>query len=389
MVTVMDQTTDPNGQTLHKLTKLYDPPEFVKAASHDAITGKSLGQLPPTAYGDPRTSQFPIDTPASTYVSMMYFLDARPGLGKMAAAVEQRIDDAAQYFGIAGHVRALKEKHAANQKHELSQLADDDFAAVIQYEGGRVERHLPLRNAGEVKAAFDFLGQWSKEFVYADRRAISERVLRKAASLGGLTDEEEQKLTKMAGWGVGSAEGAAEALYKRAQALRTLGRSLELQEALAETAVACLQNPQDFHAPANMQKIASFIDQVDREQGLLHAGLGDPEDLFQFTVKEASDFEDGHVQLTTGTVYKKADLRQLDLADVQGVMGSQFAEMVSAGGVILDVEKLAEQLKTLPRGDARLFDQLAEAAQVEPLAKQAADDGAVGRFYDALASLHQ
>jgi len=386
---VMDQTTDPNGQTLHKLTKLYDPPEFVKAASHDAIAGKSLGELPPQAYGDPRTSQFPIDTPASTYVSMMYFLDARPGLGKMAAAVEQRIDDAGRYFGIEGHLKALKEKHAANERHELSALPDDDFAAVVQYEGGRTERHLPLRNDHEVKAAFDFLGKWGKDFVYSDRRAIAERVLRKAASLGGLSDAEEQKLTKMAGWGVGTAEAAAEALYKRATALRTLGRNLELQEALAETALACLKNPQDFHAPSSMQKIASFVDQVDREEGLLHAGLGDPEDLFQFTVKEAGDFVDGHVQLTTGTVYKKADLRQLDLSDIQGVMGSQFAEMVSAGGVMLDVEKLAEQLATLPRGDARLFDQLAEAAAVAPMAKQAADDGAVNRFYDALASLHQ
>ena len=104
---VMDQTTDPNGQTLHNLTKLYDPPEFVKAASHDVITGKSLGALPPTAYGDPRTSQFPIDTPASTFVSMMYFLDARPGLGKMAALVEDRIDTAARYFGIEGDRKSV------------------------------------------------------------------------------------------------------------------------------------------------------------------------------------------------------------------------------------------------------------------------------------------
>lgn len=387
-MTVMDQTTDPNGQTLHKLTRLYDPPAFVKAASHDVIAGKSHGELPPNAYGDPRTSQFPIDAPASTYVSMMYFLDARPGLGKLAAAVEQRIDDAARYFGIEGHTKELKVKHAAFQKHDLAQLADSDFGAIITYPGGKVERHLPLRNAGEVKAAFDFLGQWGKDFVYDDRRVISERVLRKAASLGGLSDAEEQKLTKMAGWGVGSAENAAQALFKRARALRTLGRNLPLQEALATTAQACLEDPSAFHAPTIMQKVASYIDKVDREEGLQAANLGEPDDLFQFTVKEAGDFRDGHVQLTTGTVYKKADLRQIDLSDVRDVMGGQFAELVSAGGLMLDVEKLAEQLATLPRGDAQLFDKLAEAVQVTPLVKKAANDGAVNRFYDALTALH-
>lgn len=355
----------------------------------EVIKGKSLGELPPAAYGDPRTSQFPLDTPASTFVSMMYFLEARPGLGKLAAAVEQRIDDASRYFGIEGHTKELKEKHAANQRHELSQLSDDDFGAVISYPGGKVERHLPLRNAGEVKAAFDFLGQWGTDFVYADRRAISERVLRKSAALGGLSDAEEQKLTKMAGWGVGSAQNAAESMFKRAKALRTLGRNVPLQEALAKTAQACLEDPSAFHAPTMMQKVASYIDQVDREEGLLGANLGAPEDLFQFTVKEAECFQDEHVQLATGTIYKKADLRGLDLSDVQGVMGAQFAQMVSAGGIMLDVEKLAEQLATLPRGDARLFDQLAEAVQVAPLAKRAsADDDAVNRFYDALSALH-
>ena len=39
---------------------------------------------------------------------------------------------------------------------------------------------------------------------------------------------------------------------------------------------------------------------------------------------------------------------------------------------MLDTEKLAEELRTLPRGDARLFERLAEASNVKPFGKEAA-----------------
>ena len=52
-------------------------------------------------------------------------------------------------------------------------------------------------------------------------------------------------------------------------------------------------------------------------------------------------------------------------------MGSDFVERVSAGGVMLDTEKLAEELRTLPRGDAKLFEALANSAQIAPFNKQA------------------
>ena len=122
----------------------------------------------------------------------------------------------------------------------------------------------------------------------------------------------------------------------------------------------------------SMTKIASLIDKIDREYRLQRiTSIGKPEDLFQFTVKQASDFASDSVQLTTGSFYKKSDLEALPVDGLRDILGSEFVDRVSSGGLMLDTEKLAEELRTLPRGDARMFERLAEAANVKPFGKEA------------------
>ena len=47
-----------------------------------------------------------------------------------------------------------------------------------------------------------------------------------------------------------------------------------------------------------------------------------------------------------------------------------FAERVSSGGLFVDAEKLAEELVTLPRNDANLFDRLVDGLGVKTAYKQ-------------------
>ena len=54
--------------------------------------------------------------------------------------------------------------------------------------------------------------------------------------------------------------------------------------------------------------------------------------------------------------------------------------------MILDTEKLAEELRTLPRGDAKLFESLASAANVKPFGKEASVKKAA---LTKLAALHR
>lgn len=367
----LDQQGDTNGQTLHRLVKLYGAPEFVKAASSDAINYSSDDKSP-NAFADASTLSFPCHTAPATYVSMMYFLENQGGLGKKASHIKERIVKAAEYFGIKRHVSELVEKHAAANKDNLESLPDDSFAYVQAYDNGLKERHLPLRNAYEVKEACSYLKNYRDEFVYTDRVKMAQKIL-KSGLLDQINNDDLTYLYKQAGAALGSAKNAASLLFKRAVALRRLGKDLNVQQLLAKTAEACLNNTTFTHSMRGMQKIATLIDKVDREYKLQKMTLlGKPEDLFSFTVKQASDFSSDNVQLTTGSIYKKSDLSALPAEGLKDILGSDFVDRVSTGGLMLDAEKLAEELRTLPRGDARLFERLADSVQIKPFGKQAA-----------------
>jgi len=365
-----DQQGDTNGQTLHRLVKLYDAPEFVKAASSDAINYVAEDKNP-AAFADTSSLSFPCHTAPATYVSMMYFLENQGGLGKKANHIKDRIVKAADFFGIKRHISGLIEKHAQANSNDLSKLSDDQFAYVYSYDNGAKDRHLPLRNSNEVKEACAYLKTYRDEFVYSDRVKIAQKIL-KSGKLDKIEGEDLTYLYKQAGAAVGSAKNAASLLFKRAVALRRLGKDLDVQQVLAKSAEACLNNSAFAHTMGGMQKIAKLIDSVDREYKLQKiTALGKPEDLFSFTVKEASDFADESVQLTTGSIYKKSDLLAIPADNIRDLLGSDFVDRVSAGGIMLDTEKLAEELRTLPRGDAKLFERLADVANVKPFGKEA------------------
>jgi hypothetical protein len=56
---------------------------------------------------------------------------------------------------------------------------------------------------------------------------------------------------------------------------------------------------------------------------------------------------------------------------LRDILGEEFVNRVSTGGLMLDTEKLAEELRTLPRVDAKLFERLADSASVKPFGKEA------------------
>jgi hypothetical protein len=368
--THFDQNGDENGQTLHRLVKLFDAPEFVKAASSDAInyTGEDRS---PNVFADTATLSFPCHTGPATYVSMMYFLENQGNFSKRAEHIKKRIYKAAEYFGIKKHIDQLVEKHAQANTDDINKLGDDSFAYVVAYDNGSKERHLPLRNAGEVKQACDYLNRYRDEFSYDERVKMAEKIL-KTGFTDNLSSDDVTYLYKQAGAAIGSAKTAASMLFDRAVALRRLGKDLNTQHMLAKAAEACISSPTFVHTMSGMRKVAHLIDTVDREHKLQKiTSLGKPEDLFAFTVKQASEVLKDSVQLTTGSVYKKADLSSLPADGLRDVLGSEFVDRVSSGGIMLDTEKLAEELRTLPRGDAKLFERLADASNVKPFAKEA------------------
>ncbi len=380
-MTVLDQTRDANGQHLFGLlntvaadgSKLFDAPDFVKAASAENIVGNQ--DLGGGTFGHPQARLFPCHTAPATWVSALFFHTQKQAIDKRyAAAVEARIDAAARHHGIGASVDAVKagvEKAAARREADLP---DDDFALVVKYESGQTERYLPVRNAAEVKAACDYLRQHGPEFTFDDRSVIAEKILVKAAAHGIALGLEQEGLEKQAGRGTCSPDTAAELIFSRAKAVRQLHKDLDMAESLAKMAAQCLDNPDYSTLPSNLKKIAGFIDRVDEKYGLKNlTTLAKPEDvLFRLNVKVAQQVLDDHVSLTSGNVYPKAAFAHVNLEAVRGTMGDGFASAVSDDGLFLDAEKLAEVARTMPRDDAELFDSLMSQLNVRPVYKEAA-----------------
>lgn len=392
MTNVLDQTGDLNGQQLYRLSRLYQLPPFVKAASSDDIYGND--ELQAHQYADPTHRQFPCHTAPATYISALFFFDKRAGMdSEEARFIDGRLDDLAFFHGISERISTLREKLAATQNlPEVDQLADDDFALIIE-RGDNKERHYPLRNALEVKAAAEMLEKYKDIIPYAHRQSMAEKVLEKASAYGAGLGDLDAFLHKQAGHGAAAGLDVAQFLFDRARILKRANK-LDFAESMAKMAKSVAGTPEIAHDSDRLVKLASLVDQVDRDSGLsrLIDDLQRPEDaFFSITEKKASEMLAEHFTTTSGNIYKSADVDVLKLDAVRDIMGKEFAKAISAGGLFVSPEKVAEIAPTLPRGDAEVFDRLLGSFGVKPMAKEAAHerDGLGIKKLQKMAALHK
>jgi hypothetical protein len=370
---VLDHVGDTNGAELHRFAKLYDFPAYVKSASHEETTRP--GRLPANAYGDPRVSAFPCHTPASTYLSAVYFAEKqshyRP---KDAARVQGRIQKAAAYFGIVPDVDAVFAASAAVVKSADDRRPDDDFAYCWVDDAGNRHRQWRLATAADCKAAADALYANRDALSYADRNVIAGKILQKAARHGASLGGVEAFVERQAGHGVCDPKEVVAMCRDRA----LLARRPEERDAMNKLAAMIAGKPSAALLPDMLVKLATTVDGFDAAIGLSGRytdRIRRPEDvIFKATYKECRAGVGVACPLVTGSVYDKTDFAKLSSEDLRGLFGDGAVDQVM-NGLDLDVEKLAELAQTMPRPDAELFEQMLDAAGVPPLTnKYAADD---------------
>lgn len=370
----MDQTQDVSGQQLYRLTQLYGMPSFVKTASVDDMCGDE--QLPPHVYGDPRRKLFPCHTPSACWTSAAFFLDKQAEFKGDAPLIWGRILHCAKVHGVDKDLETLQEKVAANVPSEESSLPDDAFAIVARNHDGSSQRLYPLRNREEVQKAASYLAQYRDSFPFEIRREFADKVLQKAAQLGVKLGEHDDFLTKQAGYGACTTNEAAELLLGRFHATRMgPGPVNELQKGILKLAKMVAESPAKVREPGMLTKLAKTVDDFDRAAGLVGQygpALPRVEDvLFSLTREKMASVAKNHTHTITGNIYNLADLEQVKMADVEGLMGREFAKELTSDGLRMDTEKAAAIVPTLPRGDAEMFDRLMEITGVKPMAKEA------------------
>lgn len=369
----LDQAHDVSGRETHRLTTLYPAPDFVKAASQSRLNGDEM--IPRHVYADQRHKLYPCHTAPATWMSALFFTDKKAQFDtKEAEAIQSRIHQAAEYFGIRGAVAELEEKVAASATHDISSLPDSEFAIVWVSDVGGKERHWPLRNAEEVKFAAAHFKTFRDNFVFDDRHVIATKILEKAAQYGADVSGAEGSLELAAGLGACAAKVASDMIKDRVRLTRR--QHAQLAGELSKLAAVIDQNPERARTVETRLKLASAVDNFDRSTNLYRmydaGGLPRPEEvLFAITEKVARDFLESNVETTTGNVYALDDLEKLAVDDVREWLGDDFADAVSAGGVYMDREKLAAIVPTLDRGMASMLDRLMQEKSAAPVVKSA------------------
>jgi hypothetical protein len=372
MEAILDQNQDLNGEQLAKFAHSYEFPEFVKRADIQTEV-RSPANVASNAFADATGRKFPCHTKAATWLSHIYFLTNRT---KMASSEAIRTGEGlrkfADYWRITNSVEEVKQRFAKSQEDDLSKLADADFAYVWANEDGAKDRHLPLRNSAEVKAAASWLEEYRDQFIFRDRQVIAEKILGKAAEFGASTGGREEFLQKQAGQGICNPDEVVHQLQLRVMAVGAPSMKQEIRK----LAAAIEANPSATLGPNELRDLAITVDSVDRGAGITHkyaeGAITRPEDfLFKVTYREAEKVATGHCSLTTGSVYACDSFNKLALSDLRAVFGSDFADDVSTG-LQLDAEKMADIAPTLPRPDAELLDSLMKEAGIQPVLKEAA-----------------
>lgn len=369
------------------MTNIYSPPPFVKAASHEQLYGDHE-TLPSHLYADPLKKLYPLHSAAATWMSALFLWDKKASLApNKVEQYERRIREVGDFFSIGGELTKLKEAMAKDEGNDLARLTDAQFALVWQTDLGK-ERNYPLRNQSEVKAASDWFAQHRDQFVYEDRRQIADKILDRADEFGAAVTD-RVGLTKAAGRGTCSTQCIAETLEKRAGMV--VASFPDLAGGLRALATSLREQPLTVSDVSTRVKLAATVDQFDRYTKLNRlygeGGLDRPEEaMFQVTEKDASAFLEEHISTTTGNIYEKSALAKLTLDQVQQWLGTEVADAVSAGGLFVDTEKLADIVTTLPRGDAAMFDRMASAVGIKPFAVEKAAQ-AVGPEPEEVAGL--
>lgn len=376
----VDHVADKSGAELHRLSKLYDFPDFVKKANIEQTLKPDFAI---TAYADLPRKQFPCHTAASTWLSALYFTEKKAEFHtKDQYKIQQQLDRYVGYWKIKEAVDTIVRRHLELHKTEESKLPDSAFAYVKVAEDGTKERHLPLRNSLEVKRAADWLFTYRDKLPFSrqdggGRHEIAKKILEKAARFAAKIDDRIEFLEKQAGRGVCDPDEVSRVVMERSY----LTKNEPFRKNIVKLAMVIKEQPRQALHPDALVKLAETIDDIDRTLGIVGKytdKIPRPEDVvFRATFAKVAQDMSELVAMTTGKIYKKASFAQIPLSGISSLFGRELADEVKAGLDKVDPEKLAEIAATLPMGDAELFDKLAAECGVHPQLQKAAS-AAVG-----------
>lgn len=340
----MDMLHDTSWRQYMTIAATYKLPEYVLA--YEPMTKDAAATMDDALFADVVYKRFPIDTPASTWLSAAYFNENRKDIpSDLATVVEDNIKMAASLYGIDQDVKNVLEYQASSPE------IPDSYYGYVDKAG---HKHYPMFDSLGVEKAGEHYAK--HRFTYAPeiRKQISSAIVKRANETDVAVPH---AVFRDAGVGATNMEDLSDNLLYRAQVL--MDKDAELATVIANMSKA-LNAATPAEVSEQLDKVATIIEAADRIYGLDKVYgreyLAPQDFIYSMDIKQASAFVKDAISLNRH-VFSLDKLATLDPDIFKTALGADlFSSIVDEKGT-LSKTKMAEVLPTLPRPDKIMLEE--------------------------------
>ena len=349
----MDLLNDFSYAGLTKIaSKVVDLPDYVR--KYTPLTKESASGLPDSLFAHPVKREYPVESPAGTWLSSAYLAMNMPNeASDIAKVAKENILKAASIYGIEKDVVAAMEKVATEEEYS-PELDDANFGIVEKdLDGNVTNRGYPMFDAnGVCKAAVYFVENRAKYPVEL-RNALATKILEKAAQHG--VENIAREVWLEAGMGIPNRTGIMDEILHRA----SLTKDAEVAAVFANiNNVVANANAEDL--ADQLIKLAGVMETFDHLEGI-NNGYGRTHQLptdviYSMSTKEAEELFKNAVTIGNN-IFKSDELAKLGSATFDNVLGDGWSKQASDDKGRLIPSKLKDALTKLTSDDSTLLEE--------------------------------
>lgn len=339
----MDVLHDQSYRQWLAIEAAYDVPDYVNTS--EAMSKEAAAELNDNLFADIVHRQFPVDTPASTWLSAAYFNENKEQI-KAADLREFIHDTIVKAAGIHEISKDIDEVFATRIAEVIDPVEDDDnYCLVIKDASGKtVSRRYPVFDEVGLKKACEYFVNNRSKYPIDVRSKVAVSLSKKAKEYGSDLPALIYK------------EAAEAVPYRPVLMDELLERAKLTKDAEAGAVIGTLVEMVNFATSEDLiksaEEVVTLIDDLDHLNGLnKYYGtkiLSPHEVVYSMPIKEASAMADDALKLDKLT-FSITKLAELGNEVFENVLGEDFVnEIVNEQGK-LDVSKMAAIIPTLPR----------------------------------------
>ena len=352
----MDALHDNSHRTWIQLADTYETfvPSYVN--NYTLPDKEAASKIPDTLFADPARRLFPIDSKEAVWLSAAYFAknaEALPYDEVEQEYVSECIKAAAAVYGNEGDIGKIMKVITDKPVEKQAESSDANYGWVMRSEDGTtVARKYPMFDKTGVYKAAQYFDEYRQSYPIGIRRTISRNIMRKAAELDIAMGELKPSVLREAGFGIPRKDVLMEEIYERSH----LAKDAESAILLANVN-ELIAGMGDTEIGENLDKIAEVLEAFDSAAGLTmqyNKKILMPADfLFDVSLDKAAEAVEDTVVLNR-YCFSLNKLAELEPSVFEHVLGEDFAKSIcktADGKTIIDAEKLADNLHSLPKPD--------------------------------------